>query len=93
MIYGEKEYKKSIIQRNREDYEAITLRKYQEHLVELHRNESDNIYEIMSKKLTEEVMDELNIPNEKILEHKILILNNIIEDDEREWREQKYGKQ
>ena len=52
--------------------------------------------EVLSRKLFEEVDERycqmLGITTDQ-LTHKLKILGGLIEDDEREWREQKYGKE
>ena len=72
-------------QRKRKDPEARLLRGY--------RNEypTQGSQELKDK-ITEKYCKKLGITFEQLL-HKLEIFSGMVEDDECEWREQKYGKQ
>ena len=74
------------IQQKRTDPEALILKEYQKIAQQKGPLASD-------KEVLIEFCEKLNGISFEQFMHKMQIFYGIIEDDEREWREQKYGKQ
>lgn len=78
------------IQQKREDPEALILEEYsQEYRKKLVQDAPDVIF----YKLNEDYCKKLGGITMKEFFHKLKIFAGTIEDDEKEWREKKYGKQ
>ena len=77
------------IQQKRNDPEAIILKNYRN---EYRKKKSQKVSRDVLKKLDNEYCEKLGINIQEFI-HKLEIFYGEIEDDEREWREQKYGKQ
>ena len=81
-------------QLNRKDPEATILLQYiheSEKIYKMEYLEKNEIEKEMSE-LIQKTLIKLNITRDELY-HKLDIITGVIEDDEREWREQKYGKQ
>lgn len=77
------------IQQKRNDPEAIILNNYRK---EYHKKRSQKVSMDVLEKLNMNYCEKLGINIQEFM-HKLEIFYGICEDDEREWREQKYGKQ
>lgn len=76
-------------QHNRKDPEAIILKEYQQ---EYQKKRSQKVSSDVLKKLNRDYCEKLGINIQQFI-HKLEIFYGRIEDDELEWREEKYGKQ
>lgn len=77
------------IQQKRTDPEAIILKNYSN---EYREKRSQKVSMDDLKRLDNKYCEKLGITIEQFM-HKLEIFYGCIDDDEREWREQKYGKQ
>ncbi len=78
-------YLRRVKQRERTDFEANILKKYKKEYPVQGSLE-------LKEKVNMEYCEKLGITIEQFI-HKLEIFYGMVEDDEREWREQKYGKQ
>ena len=76
-------------QQNRKDPEAKILTEYKK---EYRKKRSQKVSDDVLKKLNRDYCEKLGINIQQFI-HKLEIFYGMIEDDEREWREQEYGKQ
>ncbi len=80
---------------NRNDPEAKILFDYMQKVNNLCKEYPENggKYQKLLSNLKDETKNRLNISTNEQLKHNLEIITSLCEDDEREWREQKYGKQ
>ncbi len=76
-------------QQKRTDPESLILREYKKKYAEVRKSESSKIIE----EVIMEYCDKLGGLTFEQFIHKLEIFYGNVEDDEREWREKKYGKQ
>jgi len=81
-------------QLTRKDKEAIILFRYINQLDKLSETcVTEHEFNKCKSELIKETKNKLNIFTNQELYHKLDIITGICHDDEREWREKKYGKQ
>ena len=92
-MYTTDDMEKTEYQFNRNDPEAIILREFIAKSGEIVHNFSNNeeMYNKQMSLLKEEITQKLGVGLEELY-HKLNIYICHCEDDERAWREQKYGK-
>lgn len=94
MLYTTDDMIKTEYQFNRKDPEATIIREYLDNTDNC-RKKSKNEKELNEglNNIFNDTMVKLGLNSKQKLIHKLMIYSALCEDDEREWREQKYGKQ